>query len=132
MIVLDASALTDWLLQTPGRSDIVATQVEAAGDLHTLDFAEAEILSALRRAVRRRRVDAERAHDVVDDLAGLPVVRHPVAPLRWRVWALRDVLSSYDAGYVALAEALAAPLMTSDQRLAAASGHRADVICVAP
>ena len=44
-----------------------------------------------------------------------------------RVWELRHNLTAYDAVYVALAEALDAPLLTRDQRLAAAPGHHAVV-----
>ena len=47
--------------------------------------------------------------------------------LLWRIWSLRNALTAYDAAYVALAEALDAPLLTRDRRLAASSGHRAKV-----
>jgi predicted nucleic acid-binding protein len=40
---------------------------------------------------------------------------------------MRANLTAYDAAYVALAEALDAPLLTRDRRLAAAPGHRARV-----
>ncbi|HEY8261866.1 MAG TPA: hypothetical protein VIG55_11705 [Methylosinus sp.] len=36
-------------------------------------------------------------------------------------------LTAYDAAYVALAEALEAPLLTRGRRLAAAVGHRARI-----
>ena len=54
--------------------------------------------------------------------------RYPAAPLLERIWQLRDRLTPYDAAYVCLAEALDIPLVTSDQRLARAGGHRADVV----
>jgi predicted nucleic acid-binding protein len=44
-----------------------------------------------------------------------------------RVWALRHNLTAFDAVYVALAEALDAPLLTPDQRMAAAAGHHARI-----
>jgi predicted nucleic acid-binding protein len=44
-----------------------------------------------------------------------------------RIWELRNNLTAYDAAYVALAEALEAPLLTRDRRLAAAAGHRARI-----
>ncbi|MGB5814591.1 MAG: type II toxin-antitoxin system VapC family toxin [Thermoanaerobaculia bacterium] len=46
-------------------------------------------------------------------------VRKSLAPLR--------NFTAYDAAYVALAEALAAPFMTGDRRLAAAAGQLVDV-----
>ena len=44
-----------------------------------------------------------------------------------RVRALRHNLTAYDAAYVALAEALAGPLLTRDVRLASTPGHTAVV-----
>jgi len=45
---------------------------------------------------------------------------HHHLPLLPRIGELRDRLSAYDAAYVALAEELAAPLLTDDHRLARA------------
>ena len=56
-----------------------------------------------------------------------PMRRYPDDFLLPRVWDLRHNLTAYDAVYVALAEALDAPLLTRDRRLAAASGHRARI-----
>ena len=53
--------------------------------------------------------------------------RYPHDVLLPRVWELRTNLTAYDAVYVALAEALGAPLLTRDRRLAGAVGHRATV-----
>lgn len=61
------------------------------------------------------------------DLADLAAVRHPHEDLLPRVWQLRDNLTAYDAAYVALAESIGAPLLTSDARLAAAPGHAATI-----
>jgi predicted nucleic acid-binding protein len=44
-----------------------------------------------------------------------------------RIWELRRNITAYDAAYVALAEALAAPLLTRDAALASAAGHRAQI-----
>ena len=61
------------------------------------------------------------------DLVELPMQRHAHDWLLPRVWELRHNLTAYDAIYVALAEALDAPLVTRDARLAAAAGHQARV-----
>ena len=61
------------------------------------------------------------------DLADLPITRFDHEPLLERVWALKDNLTAYDATYVALAEALDAPLITRDKKLAAAPGHQATI-----
>jgi predicted nucleic acid-binding protein len=42
-----------------------------------------------------------------------------------RIWQLRDSVTAHDGAYVALAEALDAPLVTCDARLGRAHGHRA-------
>ena len=57
----------------------------------------------------------------------LPIRRLPHAPLLPRIWALRDNLTAYDAAYVALAEAIGAPLLTADRKLARAPGIDCEV-----
>jgi predicted nucleic acid-binding protein len=121
VIVVDASVLTDFLL---GRSQtIAALEKELAGrehePLHAPDVAELETLNALRRLASSGAVTDRRATEAASDLANVRLLRYPHAPLRERVWALRDELTAYDAAYLALAEALTDPiLMTSDRGLA--------------
>jgi predicted nucleic acid-binding protein len=57
----------------------------------------------------------------------MPLVRHPHWPFLDRIWELRCNVTVCDAAYVALAEALDAPLLTCDRALARAPGHRAVV-----
>lgn len=99
-----------------------------ARHIHTLDFAAIEVLSALRRKTSARELSPRRASAAIDDLALTPLIRHAVAPLVRRIWDLRRTHSSYDAAYVALAEALGAPLVTTDGRLARSRGHRATIL----
>lgn len=47
-----------------------------------------------------------------------------------RVWALRENLSAYDAGYVALAEVLRCSLVTADARIGRAAGVRCPITVV--
>ena len=128
MIVLDASALVDWLLRTPSRGPEVARRMRSGRFLHTLDMADVEVVSALRRKARRGELDERRARSALEDLAATRLRRHDAAPLALRIWALRRTHSAYDAAYVALAEGLAAPLVTTDSRLARSRGHRAVVL----
>lgn len=122
MIVIDASALTDFLL---GRAEAVAAlQAEVAErehePLHAPELVEPETLNALRRLVSAGLVSERRATEAVTDLASTRLMRYPHAPLRERVWELGSALSAYDATYLALAEALGAGvLLTSDAGLAA-------------
>lgn len=124
MIVVDASVITDFLL---GRSEAVTVmEAELAGreheSLHAPELIEPETLNALRRLVRQRRVTHQRAGEAIGDLARARLIRYPHAPLRPRVWALRDTLTAYDASYLALAEAMEDPvLLTGDPGLARAA-----------
>src|SRR6266852_3474696 len=72
-------------------------------------------------------IDQERGRAALADLADFPVHRYPHDFLLPRIWELRNNLTAYDAVYVALAEALEAPLLTRGRRLAAAMGHRATI-----
>jgi len=59
------------------------------------------------------------------------ITRHETAPLSERIWQLRHQFTSYDASYIALAEALQAPLYTCDAKLAT-RGHDAQVHLFSP
>ncbi len=69
----------------------------------------------------------ERGAEALEDLASARISKYPHTPLVARIWELRGNLTAYDAAYVALAEVLDAPLVTTDGRLAQAPGHRARV-----
>lgn len=127
MIAIDASALVDWLIGTPRRT-AVAEQMRKSSLVHTLDFAHLEVLSALRSGIARRELTAERAGLAVGRLTTTPLIRHRAIPFVARAWELRATLTPYDAAYVALAEALDAPLVTTDRRLARSRGHRATIV----
>lgn len=85
-------------------------------------------MSALRRRIALGRLDEPRARQALSDLAIIRMRRHAAYPFRERVWDLRDTHTSYDAAYIALAEALDMPLLTTDLRLARSRGHRARII----
>ena len=80
-----------------------------------------------RRASCARLLGARRARQALVDLAALPLERAPHQPLMSRIWELRDDLTPDDAAYIALAEALAKPLVTADRRLARAPGARCEI-----
>lgn len=106
----------------------VAARATAARSVHVIDMAYAEVLSALRQKALRAELTVERADLALGSLAQLRLRRHSVRPLLSRIWELRSTQSAYDAAYVALAEALDAPLVTTDGRLARSTGHRAEVV----
>lgn len=125
MIVLDASATVDWLLQTPAGQHIEHRIYSARESLHAPHLLDLEVVQVLRRLVREGTVPANRADEAVRDLLDLRLTRYPHFMLLPRVWQLRHNFSAYDAAYVGLAEKLRAPLITRDGRLAAAPGHTA-------
>jgi predicted nucleic acid-binding protein len=67
------------------------------------------------------------AATLFDDLSDFSLYRYPHDVVPGRVWELRHNLTAYDAVYAALAEALDAPLLTRDRRLATAAGHHARI-----
>lgn len=127
MIVLDASAAIDWLLQTPAGQRIEQRIYARQDTLHSVHLLDVEFLQVLRRLVRQGILPPGRAEQAIEDLLALRINRHPPAALLPRIWRLRQNLTAYDAAYVALAEELRAPLITRDQRIAAAPGHTAAV-----
>jgi len=127
VIVLDASVVLEVLLRMPAGVTVEERLFEPEETLHAPHLLDVEVAQVLRRYALAGDVDAERCRAALDDLAGLPLSRYPHDFLMSRVWDLRANLSAYDAVYVALAEALDSPLLTRDQRLANAPGHRARV-----
>ena len=92
-----------------------------------LDRIGDEVAQVLRRHAASGRIEPAQGRAALNDLNDFPLDRYPHDLFLPRVWELRHNLTAYDAVYVALAEALDAPLLTCDRRLAAASGHRARI-----
>ncbi len=124
MIVLDASAAIDWLLQTAVGQQIEDRLYSHGESLHAPHLLDIEVAQVLRRLVREGAVSAPRADQAVQDLFDLRVTRYPHFVFLPHIWRLRDNLSAYDAAYVALTEKLGATLITRDARLASASARR--------
>ncbi len=122
MIVADASTVVE-ALGGPGeaRDAVLADLVEVP------HIADAEVANALRGLVLRGRVSPDDGAALLHGWMRFESRRHDARPLLPRVWALRDVLTAYDATYVALAETLGCPLVTADRGLAAAPGIRCPV-----
>jgi predicted nucleic acid-binding protein len=127
LIVLDASAVIELLLNTD-NGGIVAGRIAApAESLHAPHLLSVEVAQVLRRYVATGSVPANVALEALDDLAVLDIARYAHEPLLRRVWDLRANVTAYDATYIALAELLDAPLLTFDRRLAGTPGHGAVV-----
>jgi predicted nucleic acid-binding protein len=127
VIVLDASALLEFLLQTPLGTRVEARLFRDEDELHSPHLVDVEVTQGLRRLVRAGEVSPERAAEAIADLVDLNLHRHPHLDLLTRAWKLRENVTAYDAMYVALGEALDAAIVTCDTPLAKAPGHRARI-----
>jgi predicted nucleic acid-binding protein len=125
VIVLDASATIEWLIQSSSGQLIEQRIYSRNETLHAPHLLDIEVMQVLRRLTGQGLLSAQRAQAAVQDLYDLRIVRYPHFLFLRRVWQLRHNLSAYDAAYVALSEQLGASLVTRDGRLAASSGHRA-------
>lgn len=131
MIVLDASAVVEWLLRLPRSGQVEERLSRQDQSLHAPHIIDVEVAQVLRRLAARGTVSAGRGRQALEDLADLDLVRHPHDVLLPMIWRLRDNMTAYDGAYVALAEALDAPLLTLDARLATAPGHAARIEVIA-
>jgi len=127
VIVVDASALLEALLRTPSAKAVEDRLFAPRQTLHAPHLLDVEVAQVIRRYAAGGEIDSERGRLALIDLADFPVRRYPHDVLLPRIWNLRNNLTAYDAAYVALAEALDAPLLTRDRRLAGAAGHRAQI-----
>jgi predicted nucleic acid-binding protein len=129
VIVVDASVLAVALGDDGADGERararLTNEVLAAPEL--VDLAT---VSVWRRHVAAKLMTARRASLAVSDLENLPLQRSPHRPLE-RIWELRNGVTTYDAAYVALAEALDVVLVTADERLARAPGIRCEIEAIA-
>ena len=130
MIVADASAGLDLLLRSPKAAALDDLLLSSTAALHAPHLIDVEITQALRRLVLSRDLGERRAAQAIEDFRGLRIERHAHRDLVTRAWQLRSAMTAYDAMYVALAEALEAPLVTCDMKLSRAHGHGAIVRAV--
>ena len=121
MLVVDASVLAVALADDGPDGDAARGRLRGE-TLAAPELVDLEVASVLRRQNRGGVLDNRRAEFAMSDLRALPMHRASHRALLPRCWELRDNLTTYDAAYVALAEALAATLLTGDRRLAHAAG----------
>ena len=126
-VVVDASAVVAALVEEGAHGEWARHQLA-----RTFLAAPAHLFVEVSNVLRRSVLSGDLGRDVAalahDDLLQLPVTVFPFAPFAVRIWELHPTVTSYDAGYVALAEALKAPLVTLDRRLARANGPTCDFL----
>ncbi len=129
MIVLDASAVLELILNTEAGRRVAKEIASPDISLHAPHLLDVEVTQALRRYVRRGVIPSGQGEQALVHLSQLDVERYGHTDLLKRAWALRQIFTAYDAVYIyiVLAEILDAPLLTRDARLASAPGHRARI-----
>ena len=127
MIVVDASALVEVLLNTSSASRITERLFDRQETLHAPCLLDIEVAQVLRRYALSGELSETRGLQAMEDLADFPLIRYPHDLFLLRIWELRHNVTAYDAAYIALAESLDAPLLTRDARLASATGHHATI-----
>jgi predicted nucleic acid-binding protein len=125
VIVVDASAALSALL-----NDGPARHALATDQLHAPHLVDSEVASGLRRAVAAHQIQAQAGWMALDTWRRLGLTRYAVHPLLARVWELRENVTAYDAGYIALAESLNCALITADAKLSHAPGIRCPITVV--
>ena len=126
MLVVDASCLYEALVGGL-RADVIRYRLQSDPDQAAPHVVDVEVFGVVRREHRAGRLDRTAASQAIEDLEAWPGERFSHRLLLDRAWQLRDAVRAWDAMYVALAEALNATLLTSDQRLANATGPRCEI-----
>ncbi len=121
MLVIDASALVA-ILGERDQDGRWATAAVAGERLAAPHIVLAETSNSLRRLERRGYLSGGEANRAHRELAESSVSLFEFGPFAERIWELRNNLSSYDAWYVAIAEALDCPLVTLDLRMSRSPG----------
>jgi predicted nucleic acid-binding protein len=127
--VVDASAIIEFLLRTPRAEALDPVLTAPDADLHVPALTDLEVVSVLRRLARREPASTPRLEQALVDYLDLPLSRHGHGAFLHRCFDLRNLLSAYDAVYVALTEGLGASLVTADRRLARAA-EALDIPCL--
>jgi predicted nucleic acid-binding protein len=115
-----------------GPHGVWAEDVLARGSLHAPELARAEATNILRRLERAKLITTPEANGAQDDLMQLDIDSFSFEPFADRIWELRHNVTSYDAWYVALAEALKLPLATLDDALSKSNGVACEFLTPGP
>lgn len=130
IVVVDASIVVALVSANAALTQQIADRLQTVA-LHAPSILPVEVDSAIRGLERGGRLSSSQAAECRRYAAHLPIELWPWEALADRAWELRANVTTYDAGYIALAERLGATLITGDQRLAASGVARCPIEVVA-
>lgn len=129
-VVIDSSAFVDTIADAQGRGRRVLDILENFDDWWAPEIFDTEVAHGLRNQMMRGRMSPREFSHQTRALSEIGIGRIPVSPLLGRVTELSGAVTTYDAAFVAVAELLDAPLLTTDSRLARAPGPRCEFLLV--
>jgi predicted nucleic acid-binding protein len=126
-MVLDSSACLDLVLDSEPGSALRGILLDPEPALLAPGHLWVEVGRVLRAQVAVGALSRRHGEEALADFMDLGVEETQVEPLLVRAWQLRANLTIDDGIFVALAEATAQPLLTTDLRLARAARRHARV-----
>ena len=126
-VVIDAGVALAALLDDDEHT-AWAREVMSEGTLAAPELLSVEVAHLLRKSASQGLLTAHEGRGALADLLDVVDDFYPHGPFVPRIWELHATVTSYDSAYVALAEALGAPLATLDRKLSRAPGPRCEFL----
>lgn len=115
-IIVDSSVVVKWFVDEGHAAEALKLR---SGALAAPDFLVVECVNVFWKKVRKREMDEARVRPAIEALNLFGIDLWPAARLADQAYEIARALDHavYDCFYLALAERLAAPLVTADTRL---------------
>lgn len=125
--IVDASVIAHALVTPEEIGNLSRQLLDRSSQIVSPDCLYSEVLAALRKMWLRKTISDEAFLEAVNDLKLIRIYTVDTVELLRRAYELRHNVGAYDAMYVALAEILQCPLITTDTRLSNVSGVRCEI-----
>lgn len=122
MLVLDASVVVELLVSDDLKKIEKLENRLKSETLVAPDHMWLEVVSVISRMARSGALSELDAQRVIQQLQRLNIRVITSSSFVQRIWKLRKNVFYLDAAYIAVAESLGAPLLTSDKKLSRATG----------